>query len=54
VEGFAISEVSLPEMPLPPKGRQPAFGISVFTYFLDIAANFILALKYRKHTREKT
>jgi hypothetical protein len=51
MEGFAISEVSLPDTPPPPKGRQPAFGISAFTYLLDVVANFILAFKYRKHTR---
>jgi hypothetical protein len=47
-EGFAISNVLLPDSPPQPKGKQPHFGISNFTYLIDMIANMLLTSEYRK------
>lgn len=50
-EGFAISDLILPDSPPLPKGRQPPFGISNFTYLFDAIANRIFASEYKKMTK---
>ena len=50
-EGFAISEVTLSDSPLQPKGKQPPFGIPNFIYLFDTVANIILASEYKKKTQ---
>jgi hypothetical protein len=50
-EGFAISNVLLPDSPPQPKGKQPRFGVSIFIYLIDIIANIMLASEYRKKTQ---
>jgi len=51
IEGFAISDVILSDSPPQPKGKQPPFGISNFTYLFDTIANRLLASEYRKKTQ---
>ena len=50
-EGFVVSDVSLPESPPQPKGKQPPFGIPGFTYLFDTVANMILTSEYRKKAK---
>jgi predicted amidohydrolase len=47
-EGFVVSDVTLPDSPPQPKGKQPTFGIPGFTYLFDAVANMMLASEYRK------
>ena len=51
-EGFALSDVTLPNSPPQPKGKQPAFGIPGFTYLFDTAANILLTSEYNKKTHK--
>ncbi|HLO31702.1 MAG TPA: carbon-nitrogen hydrolase family protein [Anaerolineales bacterium] len=51
IEGFAISDVILPDSPPHPKGKQPPFGISRFAYLFDTIANRWLASEYRQKTQ---
>jgi predicted amidohydrolase len=48
VNGYAISQVTLPDALPQPKGKQPAFGFSGFAYLLDWFVNNMLAAEYRK------
>ncbi len=50
-EGFVVSDVSLPDPPPQPRGKQPAFGIPGFTYLFDTVANILLTSEYNKKTR---
>jgi predicted amidohydrolase len=50
-EGFAISDVLLPDFPPQSKGKQPPFGIPNFTYLFDTMANRLLASEYKKKTQ---
>jgi len=52
IEGFAISDVILPDFPPPSKGKQPAFGIPAFAYLFDAIANRLMASEYRKKTQK--
>jgi len=52
VEGYALSNVPLPDQPPRPKGKQPPFGISKFAYLFDTVANIMLASEYRKKIRK--
>ena len=51
-EGFAVSNVILPDSPPVPKGKQPPFGISNFIYLIDIIANMMLTSEYQKKTQK--
>jgi predicted amidohydrolase len=48
VEGYALSQVTVPEAPPIPKDPQPAFGISEFAYLFDTLAKMGLAVEYRR------
>jgi predicted amidohydrolase len=51
-EGCAVAEVSLAdELPIPPIGPPPPFGISSFAYAFDRFANAVLAPVYRHGVR---
>jgi predicted amidohydrolase len=50
-EGFVVSDVTLPDPPPNPRGKQPPFGIPGFIYLFDTVANMILASEYRKKIR---
>ncbi len=50
-DGFAISEVILPDASPDPKGKQPPFGIPKFTYLIDSMADMLLDAEYRKKLR---
>ena len=50
-EGFVIAEVVLPDSPPPPKGKPPAYGLSIFSYLFDRYANLLLAGEYRRKKR---
>ena len=52
VEGYALSNVTLPDFPPQPKGRQPPFGISKFTYLFDTIADMMLASEYKRKTHQ--
>jgi predicted amidohydrolase len=52
VEGFTLAEIEIPASPPQPRGKQPAFGVSIFNYWFDAFANWIMAALYRKKTRE--
>jgi predicted amidohydrolase len=49
-EGFAISNVILPDFPPKPKEKQQPFGIPKFTYLFDTIANKLLVSEYKKKT----
>jgi N-carbamoylputrescine amidase len=49
-EGFAISEVILPELAPKPRGKQPHFGIPKIMYWLDSITEVMFAAEYRKKT----
>jgi len=50
-EGIAVSDITLPDAPPQPKGKQPPFGIPRFSYLFDTIANRLLAPEYRKKTK---
>lgn len=50
-EGFAVSDVILPDSPPSSKGKQPSFGIPRFMYLIDPMAEFMFASEYRKKTQ---
>ena len=50
-EGFAVSDVTLPDPPPQPTGKQPSFGIPGFTYLLDAVANILLTSEYNTKTQ---
>jgi hypothetical protein len=49
-DGFAISDVALPDSPPQPAGKPPIFGISPFATLLDGIANRFLASEYERQT----
>lgn len=51
VEGYALAEVTLPDLPPSPRRPQPAFGISLFAYLFDEVANLLLTSRYRRAVR---
>ncbi len=50
-EGFVVSDVTLSELSLKPKGKQPAFGIPKFMYLIDSMAEMMFAAEYNKKTQ---
>ena len=52
VEGYALSNVTMPDYPPQSKGRQPPFGISKFAYLFDAIANMLLASEYKRKIRK--
>jgi predicted amidohydrolase len=50
-EGFAISDVILPELPPQPKGKQPPFGIPKLMYSVDSIAEMMFASEYNHKTQ---
>ena len=50
-EGFAVSDVILPDFHPQSKGKQPPFGIPKFTYLFDTIANMMLVPEYKKKTQ---
>jgi hypothetical protein len=50
-EGFAISDVILPELPPKPQGKQPPFGIPKHMYSIDSIAEMMFASEYNKKTQ---
>jgi predicted amidohydrolase len=51
VEGYAIAEVVLPEIPPKPRGKQPLFGISRLAYWMDAFANGVMVKEYERKLR---
>jgi hypothetical protein len=51
VEGYARSEVTLPDSPPFSHGAQPPYGISPFAYLFDRLGNALLAPRYRRQVR---
>jgi len=50
-EGFAISDVTLPDSPPQSKGEQPAFGIPKSMYLIDSIAEMMFTSEYNKKTQ---
>ena len=50
-EGFAISDVTLPDSPPQSKGKQPAFGIPKSMYLIDSIAEMMFASEYNRKTQ---
>ena len=48
VEGYTLSDVTLPDGPPQPVGKQPAFGIPAIAYLVDGMSNRMFAAEYRK------
>ena len=51
VEAFALTEIELPITPPQSHGKQPAFGVSTFSYWSDAFANWVVTSNYQKKTR---
>jgi predicted amidohydrolase len=51
-ESYGLSDVTLPDVPPQPTGKQPPFGIPKSTYLIDPMSNLLMALEYRKKTRK--
>jgi predicted amidohydrolase len=51
-ESYGLSDLTLPDVPPQPTGKQPPFGISKFTYLIDPMANLLMGQEYRKKTRK--
>jgi predicted amidohydrolase len=51
-EGYALSDVCLPDSPPATDGIQPSFGIPSFTYLFDYLANVIFAAEYKRKIRQ--
>jgi hypothetical protein len=51
-ENYGLSDVTLPDVPPQPTGKQPPFGIPKSTYLIDPMANLLMASGYRKKTRK--
>ena len=50
-EGFAISDVIMPDSPPQSKGKQPPFGIPKYMYLIDSIAEMMFASEYNKKTQ---
>jgi predicted amidohydrolase len=50
-EGFAVSDVLMPDSAPQSKGRQPAFGIPKSMYLIDSIAEMMFASEYNKKTQ---
>jgi predicted amidohydrolase len=53
VEGLALGELILPDAPPKPAGKQPAFGIPKYSYWLDFMINALFAAEYRRKMRRQ-
>jgi predicted amidohydrolase len=52
MEGYALSDVTLPGFPPQTKGRRPSFGISKSAYLFDAIANMLLVSEYKRKIRK--
>ena len=50
-EGFAVSDVLIPDFPPQSKGEQPAFGIPKYMYLIDSFAEMMFASEYNIKTQ---
>ncbi len=51
IETFTLAEIEIPATPPQPRGKQPAFGISILSYWSDAFANWVVTPLYRKKKR---